>query len=438
MTATTSAGFFAASTSLPHPAMMLPFAILLLALAVMPFAAANWWHHHYPKVSVGLGAIILCYYLFVLQNGLRVLHVAHEYAGFIALIGSLFIVAGGIQITVKGEAKPWVNCLFLLSGAVLANIIGTTGASMLLIRPWIRMNYYRITGFHVTFFIFIVSNVGGCLTPIGDPPLFIGYLKGVPFWWSAQWCWGPWLVVVGALLLVFYILDQGNFMQAPLSIREKETESESWSFRGLQNVAWLAVILAAVFVQKPAGAREVLMIAAAVASYLTTPRGIYEANKFNFAPIREVAWIFAGIFATMIPALDYIEGHAMELGINSTTKLYWLTGGLSACLDNAPTYLTFLAAAMGGHQLALNDPAQVQQFAAANGLELLAISLGAVFFGGVTYIGNGPNFMVKTVCEHAKVRTPNFLAYILYFAIPFVLPVFLLVWLLFLSPWRIR
>jgi Na+/H+ antiporter NhaD/arsenite permease-like protein len=245
------------------------------------------------------------------------------------------------------------------------------------------------------------------------------------------------MTAIGGLLLAFYIMDQGNFLRAPLTIRKKETEKESWTFSGLRNLAWLAVILGAVFIQRPAGAREAVMGAAGLASYFLTPRRIHEANRFDFAPIREVAWIFAGIFATMMPALDYIGSHASQLGIKSATTMYWLTGGLSAFLDNAPTYLTFLAAAMGEHQLNLNDAAQVRQFVSAHELELLAISLGAVFFGGLTYIGNGPNFMVKTVCEHAKVNTPGFVSYILLFALPIVLPILLLVWVLFISPWRI-
>jgi Na+/H+ antiporter NhaD/arsenite permease-like protein len=308
---------------------------------------------------------------------------------------------------------------------------------MLLIRPWIRMNKYRITAFHVVFFIFIVSNIGGCLTPIGDPPLFLGHLRGVPFWWTLQRCWLPWLVVVGLLLVVFYILDQGNFLRAPLEVRKMETEKESWKIEGLRNLIWLALILGAVFIQDPVGLREVLMIGAAAGSYFLTPKSIHEANDFNFHPVQEVAWLFAGIFATMVPAIDYITAHAEELGVGSPTKLYWLTGGLSALLDNAPTYLTLLAAAMGRHHMQLNDPGQVRFFAAQSELELLAISLAAVFFGAMTYIGNGPNFMVKAVCEHAKVRTPGFTSYLFNYALTILLPVMALVWVLFISRWRV-
>ena len=417
--------------------MMLPFAAMLLAIALMPFINLRWWERHFPKVAVGLGAVTTIYYVFVLGNAGRMLHVAHEYVSFIALIGSLFVVAGGIHIDVKGEAKPIVNCLFLFIGAVLANFIGTTGASMLLIRPWIRMNKYRITSFHTVFFIFIVSNVGGCLTPIGDPPLFLGYLKGVPFWWVLQKCWIAWTIAVGGLIAIFYILDRRNFLRAPREVREAETRKEIWTIDGWRNVAFIVLILAAVFIQRPTGVREVLMLAAAVSSWFATPKRVHEANAFNFHPIREVAWLFVGIFATMVTALDYLENHAGTLGLDSETKFFWLTGVLSGALDNAPTYLTFLAAAMGLHDLSLNNPDHVRQLVATHDHELIAISLGAVFFGAMTYIGNGPNFMVKSISEQAGVKTPGFFAYLVKYALPILIPLMVVISLLFFSRWRV-
>jgi Na+/H+ antiporter NhaD/arsenite permease-like protein len=364
------------------------------------------------------------------------LHVAHEYVSFIALIGSLFCVAGGIHIDVKGEAKPWGNCLFLLIGSVLANVIGTTGASMLLIRPWMRMNKYRITGFHIVFFIFIVSNVGGCLTPVGDPPLFLGYLKGVPFWWVLEKCWVAWAIAVGGLIAIFYTFDRRSFLRAPQPVRELETQRGEWKIEGWRNTGFLALILVAVFIKKPIGLSEFLMAAAAVGSWFATPKRIHEANAFNFHPIREVAWLFVGIFATMVPALDYLEIHAGQLGLSSEMKFFWLTGVLSGALDNAPTYLTFLAAAMGLHDLSLNNPAHVRQLVATQDHELIAISLGAVFFGAMTYIGNGPNFMVKAIAQQAKVKTPSFFAYLLKYALPILIPIMVLISLLFFSRWR--
>src|SRR5712671_1491185 len=191
----------------PNSWTILPFTLLLAAIALGPLLAANWWSRHYAKVSFGLGAIALGYYFFVLRDTARTLHTAQNYVSFIALIGSLFVVSGGIHISVKGEATPMANVVFLLIGALVANVLGTTGASMLLIRPWLRMNKYRVTAHHVVFFIFIVSNVGGCLTPVGDPPLFLGYLKGIPFWWVAEHCWPMWAAGLGMLLGIFYALD---------------------------------------------------------------------------------------------------------------------------------------------------------------------------------------------------------------------------------------
>src|SRR5260370_10954979 len=199
----------------PNPWMTAPFVGLLAMIALAPLFFANWWGRHFLKVAFGLGAITLVYYLAGLHAEERVLHTAIEYLSFICLIGSLFVVSGGIHINVKGEATPLVNVIFLLIGAVTANLLGTTGASMLLIRPWLRMNKYRITGHHVMFFIFIVSNVGGCLTPIGDPPLFLGYLNGVPFWWVGRNCWPMWLTRVGILLAMFFVVETLNFRKAP-------------------------------------------------------------------------------------------------------------------------------------------------------------------------------------------------------------------------------
>ena len=429
--------FAAAGGVDPNPLMILPFAVMLLAIALMPFIHKHWWEHHYPKIAVGLGLITVVYYVGFLQNTSRMLHVGHEYVSFIALIGSLFVVSGGIHIRVKGESTPLINCLFLLIGAVLANFIGTTGASMLLIRPWIRMNKYRITSFHIVFFIFVVSNIGGCLTPIGDPPLFLGYLKGVPFGWVLEHCWEAWLVAVFGVITIFYCFDRRNFMRASKAIRDQETAHETWRFDGLRNLFFLGVILVAVFLRNPPGLSEALMVAAALGSYFLTPKPVHEANDFNFAPIKEVAWLFIGIFATMVPALDYLGVHATELGLDTEMKLFWLTGALSGVLDNAPTYLSFLAAAMGRHHLSLNSPADMTTFLAQHDHELIAISLGAVFFGAMTYIGNGPNFMVKSISDQAKVKTPSFFAYLFKYAVPILLPFFVLVSILFFSRWRV-
>jgi Na+/H+ antiporter NhaD/arsenite permease-like protein len=424
----------AATSPAPTPAwLLLPFALLLACIALGPLFFPHVWHRRYPLIATLLGAIVTGYYLLQGQTT-PMLHAAEEYAGFIALIGSLYIVSGGIHIQVKGEAIPSMNCLFLFIGAVLANIIGTTGASMLLIRPWIRMNRYRITNFHTVFFIFIISNVGGGLTPIGDPPLFMGYLKGVPFFWVLEHCWAAWLVAVSGLIAIFYVFDRINFGRAPKEIRAIEMREHAWVFRGLHNIVFIVLILYAVL-QLPAGWREIVMVIAAVGSLRTTRREVHAANDFNYEPLKEVAWLFVGIFATMVPALTYLQTNPPPLG--SDHAYYWATGALSGVLDNAPTYLAFLATALGQNHLALDSRADVLRFAVEHAGTLEAISLAAVFFGAMTYIGNGPNFMVKAICEHSKVATPGFVAYVVRYAIPILLPFLALVGILFFSRWRI-
>jgi Na+/H+ antiporter NhaD/arsenite permease-like protein len=406
----------------------LPFVVLLVTIALAPLFFAGWWGRHFAKVALGLGAVVLVYYFVRLHAGVRVWRTAEEYISFICLIGSLFVVSGGIHINVKGEATPQRNVIFLLTGAVLANLLGTTGASMLLIRPWLRMNKYRITAHHVCFFIFIVSNVGGCLTPIGDPPLFLGYLQGVPFWWVAEKCLPMWATGVGVLLAMFYFVDLKNFRRASKAVREKETAHGTWRFDGLGNLFFLAVVLGAVFVSKPPFLRELIMSAAAAGSYFTTNKNVHEANHFNFGPVREVAILFAGIFATMMPALDWLAANAAGLfGANPPPTLFYFgSGALSSVLDNAPTYLSFLSALSGS-----GGAADLHALLAARPGFVVAISVGSVFFGANTYIGNGPNFMVKAIAEHQKVRTPGFAEYIWRFTLPFMLPTILIVWLLF-------
>lgn len=420
--------FLAASLGLtpqPHAAMMIPFAALLLCIACGPLLAPKLWEDHYPKVSIGLGVISLCYYSLILQAPDRIGHAALEYVSFITFIGSLFIVAGGIHLRTKGEATPMVNTLFLGLGAILANLLGTTGASMLLIRPWIRMNKYRFNALHAAFFIFVVSNVGGCLTPIGDPPLFLGFLKGIPFFWITARCFPAWLMTCVLLLAIFYILDLRNFRRAPLNIRQKETAHEEFQIEGRRNFVFLGVILAAVILTPPAqtGLREGVLLITALASYCLTKRSIYTANHFNFSPIKEVAWLFAGIFATMIPVLDYLALHAGSFGLTQPLEFYWATGALSSVLDNAPTYLAFLAVAFGIKGMSLAQPDDVLAFLDQYPVFVVAVSLGAVFFGAMTYIGNGPNLMVKAICDQASVKTPSFFSYIFRYSMPILLPV---------------
>jgi len=462
--------------------MIVPFVLLLGTIALAPLLTPDWWSRHYPAVALSLGAITLAYYLFGLEAWRRVLHGAQEYVSFITLIGSLYVVSGGIHINVRGQATPRANTLFLLLGAVLANVLGTTGAAMLLIRPWIRMNKYRITAHHIVFFIFLVANVGGCLTPVGDPPLFLGYLKGIPFWWVAEHCWPMWAAGVGSLLAMFFVVDTVNYHRAPAEVRAQLAEPRDvWRFEGLWNIAFLLLILGAVFINRPVFLREAIMVAAAVGSWFTTKRQVHAANHFDFHPIREVAILFIGIFATMMPALDWLQTNAARLGVPSPALFYWGSGSLSSILDNAPTYLSFLSAAFGlfvepeaieqvrvlvtthgaglgaitgPHAEAIrNTLAALQKYHPAslasgqvgpdeiktafllgNGslnLYIVAISIGAVFFGAATYIGNGPNFMVKAIADQQRVPTPGFLGYILKYSLPCLAPMLVFVWLLF-------
>lgn len=468
-----------------HPAMIAPFVALLGMIALGPLFFPAWWGRHYARVAFGLAAVTLVYYLGFLPRAAAgtVLHTAHEYLSFIALIGSLFVVSGGIHLTVKGESTPLENTVFLALGAVAANVLGTTGASMLLIRPWLRMNKYRVTAHHVVFFILIISNVGGGLTPIGDPPLFLGYLKGVPFWWVTEQCWPMWVTGLGMLLAMFYGVDRWNYLRAPRAVREELAEpADQFRFDGLRNLGFLALILGAVlWLPEPMFAREGVLLAAALGSWFTTPRRIHEANHFDWHPLKEVAVLFVGIFATMMPALHWLELNAARLGQPTPGFFYWGSGSLSSVLDNAPTYLSFLKAIFGAviqpeHVAAVQRLAEQaaaggspdlagaaepvrQAFAAlqeyhgarlaggrvgveeiemafllgqpAAGRLLAAISVGSVFFGACTYIGNGPNFMVKSIAEQQKVHAPTFLGYVVKFSLPCMLPMLLAVWWLF-------
>jgi Na+/H+ antiporter NhaD/arsenite permease-like protein len=429
------------------PVLIVPFGLLLALIAVAPLTpprVKHFWERYYPHVAIGLGALVVVIYLVMLSGGAVVLGTLHEYFSFISLIGSLFVVAGGIHLKVKGEATPGDNLVFLAVGAVVANLIGTTGASMVLIRPWIRMNKIRISAFHIVFFIFIVSNCGGALTPIGDPPLFLGYLRGVPFFWLVEHVIVIWLVTIGAILAVFHVFDRRSFARAPRAIQAKIEAPDTWRFEGGVNLLLLLVIIGAVFLPEAFFLRELVMIAAAVASYHLTPRVVHEENQFTFGPIREVAFLFAGIFMTMMPALGYLDQHGREFGFTRPTQYYFASGSLSSVLDNAPTYLNFLqlAEATSVDKAALppdgeggsEADAGVKQMLASEHARrfIVAISLGSVFFGAMTYIGNGPNFMVKSIAESAGVRVPTFFGYVFKYSLPFLLPILAAVGLLFL------
>ena len=430
-----------------------PFALLLLMIATGPLFYEHFWHKHYPKISVILALLIVVYYLLLLNNVHAPVHSFFEYFQFISLLASLYVASGGIMIQVDKKATPGANVLLLAIGAVIANMIGTTGASMLLIRPFIRLNKTRIKSYHIIFFIFIVSNIGGSLTPIGDPPLFLGFLKGVPFFWTLTHNLMPWIFGISFLLVVFYFVDRRNKSNYSID-DEPEEYTNKISMIGNRNFVWLAIIIMAVFLDpnvfewipaiqydgvKFSFIRELIMLTVAYLSYRYANKEAIKGNEFNFEPIREVAFIFVGIFGTMMPALELVGNYAASpegMKIINPDTLYWGTGILSGFLDNAPTYINFLTAAMASKGGDIGIFNNVTDFALGGVYEdsimsLKAISVAAVFFGAMTYIGNGPNFMVKSIAEQIGIKMPSFFGYIIRFSIPILIPLFVMAWLIF-------
>jgi Na+/H+ antiporter NhaD/arsenite permease-like protein len=407
----------------PTPAWVAPFVALLLAIALLPLLAGHFWEPNRNKllVSVALGLPVLGLYL--LRSPAALVHAGADYVSFIVLLGSLFVISGGVFLEGDLPATPRNNTAFLAVGALLASFVGTTGASMLLIRPLLQSNRERHHVTHtVVFFIFLVSNIGGCLTPLGDPPLFLGYLVGVPFAWTFRLA-PEWLATSLVVLAVYYAWDRRAFARETRADRFRDRlEVRPLRLAGKENLVLLLGVLGAVaFLSAPW--REVAMLALAGASLRRTPRDLRQANHFTFHPILEVAAVFAGIFVTMLPALDLLRARGAELGVREPWQFFWATGILSSFLDNAPTYLTFLALAQG---LGL-----APEVVGVSHEVLRAISLGAVFMGANTYIGNGPNFMVRAIAEQRGVPMPSFGGYMLYSLVVLV-PVFVLVTLVFL------
>jgi Na+/H+ antiporter NhaD/arsenite permease-like protein len=402
---------------------VLPFAAMLLAIAVCPLWVPAWWEHNRNKLllSAVLGLPIAALYL--AREPIALVHLGEEYVSFILLLAGLYVIAGGTRLTGDLEATPLINTAFLAVGSLLASFLGTTGASMLLIRPLLQTNRERTRVTHtVVFFIFLVSNVGGLLTPLGDPPLFLGYLKGVPFTWTFR-LWVPWLVAVVALLLVYFIWDSVVHAREPLvALRRDRVRQQPLRLSGAANGLWLLGVVGAVALLH-APWREGVIVGLAALSLWRTPRAIRRANGFTSYPIAEVAVLFFGIFLTMMPALELLRTRGSELGVREPWQFFWATGILSSFLDNAPTYLTFLALGQG---LGLAD-----EVVGVSHAVLAAISTGAVFMGANTYIGNAPNFMVKSIAEEAKVRVPSFFGYMLYSG-TVLLPLFaVLTWVFF-------
>ncbi|HSA21494.1 MAG TPA: sodium:proton antiporter, partial [Myxococcota bacterium] len=391
---------------------VLPFALMLLAIAVVPLWKERFWHPNRNKalVCAALGLPVLVYV--GSQDPGALLHTGREYVSFILLLAALFVISGGINVRADLRATPLVNTAFLALGALLASLMGTTGAAVLLIRPLLETNHQRTKVVHtVIFFIFVVANIGGSLTPLGDPPLFMGYLAGVPFAWTLRL--GPaWALAVGLLLAVYFTLDTVLYRREPAEALARDAaEQVAMRVQGawLNGPLLLCVVLSVALLTErvvPFPAREGVLVALALVSWFATRREVRAANKFTFYPIVEVAVLFAGIFATMIPPILILQARGAELGVTSPAAFFWSTGALSSFLDNTPTYVVFFALAKSvGVSAGAVSVAGVEQTL------LVAISLGAVFMGANTYIGNAPNFMVKSIAESGGIKMPSFFGY---------------------------
>ncbi|MFQ5463549.1 MAG: sodium:proton antiporter [Phycisphaerae bacterium] len=433
---------------------VLPFVALLLCIAVLPLIGAteHWWESNQNRLMAALsfGAITLTYYL-VTQGPEKIVQlldhaILGEYIPFIVLLFSLYVISGGISLKGDLAAHPATNTTFLAVGAAIASFVGTTGASMLLIRPLLQTNQERKHVTHtVIFFIFLVSNIGGCLLPIGDPPLFLGYLKGVPFLWTMG-LWKEWAITCAILLVVYYFWDMREYRKETLrDIIIDETHKEKLSLDGRLNLVWIAGIVLCVALVKPGEKlpltnftvfpfmREILMLLLTWMSLKCTSKRIREANQFNYHAILEVAALFIGIFICMQAPIEILRasGEQLQPLLSSATRFYWATGALSSFLDNAPTYVVFLETASSMTPEGAAGAVPLVGGAAIVTELLVAISLGSVFMGAMTYIGNGPNFMVKSIAEQSGIRMPSFFGYMLY-SCGILIPIFLVVTWIFL------
>ena len=436
----------------------LPFLGILLSIALFPLLAPRFWHHHYPKITAAWGLVLVV--PFVAANGraaaAEILHTALlDYVPFIILIGTLFVIGGGILVRGTLRATPWANAAVMVAGTALASLIGTTGAAMLLVRPLLRANRQRRRKAHtVVFFIFLVANIGGVLTPLGDPPLFLGFLHGVPFSWSLT-LWRELLLVAGLVLAAYVALDVYHWRREDAAVRApSRVPHEPLQVEGWHNFILLAGVVAAVVVSgvwHPGAVsvlgvnlqvqnllRDAVLVLLAAGSLASTRRSTREENGYTWGPVREVAILFAGIFATIAPVLLVLRaGEQGALGpvihaVTTPAQFFWGTGLLSSFLDNAPTYLTFLSTTVGRIYPGLPERQAILRLVAENHAYLQAIATGAVFMGANTYIGNAPNFMVKSIAEEAGVEMPSFFGYILRYTLPVLAPVFLLAtWMFF-------
>lgn len=420
---------------------IIPFALLLTSIAVFPLFWNHFWEQNKNKLIIALIlSVPTVIYLFTNNLGDKLFEsIAFDYLPFIVLLGSLFTITGGIYLSGDIEAKPTVNSLFLLTGAGLASFIGTTGAAMLLIRPLLQTNKERKHKVHtILFFIALVANCGGLLTPLGDPPLFMMYLRGASFIWFFNLL--PfWLLTNGMLLLVYFFVETYlHKKESPQALLLDKENIRPIKVEGKLNFVWLiGIVLSVAFLNEQylpfiklneyyKFIREGSIIAMAILSLLLTPNLTRASNNFTWEPIKEVAYLFLGIFITMVPCLLYLEYNAKTLGVTSTSQFYYFTGLLSSFLDNTPTAVTFHSLALGLGEVSGNIVAGIPQSL------LEAICVAAVFFGSMTYIGNGPNFMVKAVAEENNVKMPSFFGYMFKFSLIVLLPIFIIVELLLL------
>lgn len=423
--------------------LLIPFVLMLLSIAIGPVVAGHWWEKNINKLVVALVLGIPTAIILIAQGfGHELQHqIVFDYIPFVLLLGGLFTVTGGIRLSGDIRATPGVNTLFLGIGAILASLMGTTGAAMLLIRPVLETNKQRKHTVHtVLFFIAIVANAGGLLTPLGDPPLFLLYLRGAPFTWFLKLAPEAFIIDI-VLLATYYIMDRINYAKESVKdIARDVTEVKPLRLEGAVNFIWLFGIVASVaFINEQyievikTGSpywkflREGAIILMMVLSLITTKRKVREANRFTWDPILEVAFLFIGIFITMTPALIFLQEHASSMGLHSPLHFFFATGALSGFLDNAPTALAFHSVASG-----LPEAAGVSYVAGIPEILLKAISMGAVLFGSMTYIGNGPNFMVKAIAEAEGIKMPSFFAYMYKFSLIILLPLFAIIGILFL------
>ena len=440
-----------------QPWLAIPFVTLLALVAAGPVVLTAFWERHHKAVAVGLGLLLAVWYLLVRQEAAVVAATVAEYAAFACTLGSLYVVGGTFYVSVNVQASPARNVALLATGAALASLIGTTGAAVLLIRPLLRLNGSRTQPYHVVFFIFIVANAGGLLTPLGDPPLLLGYLRGVPFSWTLTHLWPYWLLTNAALLVIFWFRDRRNHQPGGLSAAEERRILAAGgqtpiTFHGAANIPWLVLVVGAVLLDParlpglPAlqisghyflGLREIIQLGAAGFCYWRTPGQRLRANHFSWGPVQEVVILFFGIFLTMMPALQLAAAAVADPALAAWVRpvpLYWATGVLSALLDNAPTYANFLTVALATHGSSAADPAAVAAFAVnpVTAPTLEAIALGAVLFGAMTYIGNGPNLLVRAVAEQEGIPMPVFFSYLIRYSLVYLLPVLVLVGLILL------